>query len=163
MEQKSTIDSIDSLDSNDFFDFFDSINSSESFELIKKCTKDSLTLSLQEKDDTVGVEANYCSTFLKPNGFLAQGEFYNLKSHERNAVVTICDPKNAEVKGGNFEFCIGFFAFYFVLVCGVTPKVGPSQQTRIMCTLSSASCTKKSNFWACQEMGIDLRFLISAN
>ena len=69
---------------------------------IKKCKKDSCTLSLQEKDDAVGVEANWCSTFLSSSGLLAQGEMDNLKSDQRNAVITFWDPKTAEIKGGVF-------------------------------------------------------------
>ena len=70
---------------------------------IKKCKRDSNILSLQETDHAVGVRENYCSIFLKSSGLLAQGEWDNQKSDERNAVVTFRDPTTAEVKGwGSF-------------------------------------------------------------
>ena len=69
---------------------------------IKKCEQDSRTLSLQETDDALGVEANCCSTFLTRSGLLAQGEWGNPKSDQRNALITFCDPKTAEIKGGVF-------------------------------------------------------------
>ena len=69
---------------------------------IKKCKQDSRILSLQKTDDAVGVEENFCSTFLSSSGLLAQGEMDNLKSDQRNAVITFWDPKTAEIKGGVF-------------------------------------------------------------
>ena len=38
---------------------------------IKKCKQDSNTLSLQYKDDALGVGMNHCSTFLSKSGLLA--------------------------------------------------------------------------------------------
>ena len=78
MEQKPTIDSIN------------------------KCRQDSRILSLQETEDTVGVKANHCSTFLESSGLLAQGEYDNSKSKTRNAVITFRDPKSSEIKGRIF-------------------------------------------------------------
>ena len=75
---------------------------------IKKCKNESRTLSLQETDDTVGVEANWSSTFLSSTGLLAQGEWNNPKSDERNAVVTFRDPATGEIKGGESLFTIVF-------------------------------------------------------
>ena len=71
---------------------------------IKKCKKDSHTLVLEDTDDNFGIRSNNCSTFLKSSGLLAQGEWSNRKSKDRNAVITFRDPKTAEVKGGVFCF-----------------------------------------------------------
>ena len=70
-----------------------------SIDSIKKVKQYFWTLSLQETDDAVGVRWNYCSTFLKSSGLLAQGEFCNIMSFKRNAVVTFRDPATAKVKG----------------------------------------------------------------
>ena len=67
---------------------------------IKKCKQDSRTLSLQETDEAVGEIENRCSTFLKSSGLLAQGEWGNQKSDERNALITFRDPTTATAKGG---------------------------------------------------------------
>ena len=69
-----------------------------SIDSIKKFWQYFWTLSLQETDDAVGVKEKYCSTFMSSNGLLAQGEIYNPKSDERNALVTLLDPKTAEDK-----------------------------------------------------------------
>ena len=66
---------------------------------IKKCKQDSRILSLQETDDEIGVEANFCSTFLSRSGLLAQGECWNQKLEERNALITFRDPKTGKIKG----------------------------------------------------------------
>ena len=66
---------------------------------IKTIELDSRTLSLQETDYALGVEANGCSTFLSWSGLLAQGELSNKKSKSRNAVVTFRDPKTGNLKG----------------------------------------------------------------
>ena len=68
---------------------------------IKKIQRHSQTLSLQETNYDVLVEANGCSTFLGSSGLLARGEFNNQKSEERNALVTFRDPATAEVRGGD--------------------------------------------------------------
>ena len=70
---------------------------------IKKCKQDSRTLSLQETDNEIGVEANCCSTFLKSSGLLAQGECWNGKSKERNALIKFRDPNTGKLKGRNFR------------------------------------------------------------
>ena len=70
-------------------------------ESIKKCKQDSCILSLQDTDDELGVKRNCCSTFLSRSGLLAQGEDWNLKCDQRNALVTFWDPKTAKLKGGN--------------------------------------------------------------
>ena len=72
---------------------------------IKKCKQDSLILSLQQTDKTLGVKINGCSTFLSKSGLLAQGEIENSKSHKRNALVTFRDSKTGRLKGWYFEFC----------------------------------------------------------
>ena len=82
---------------------------------IKKCKKDSRTLSLQETDNEVGVGSNCCSTFLESTGLLAQGEWCNFKSKDRNAVITLWDPKTAEVKGQYSLLCGVFFDFLLFL------------------------------------------------
>ena len=66
---------------------------------IKKCKPDSRALSLQKTDKTVKVKDKHCSTFLSKSGLLAQGEWGNPKSDERNALVTFRDPTTADVKG----------------------------------------------------------------
>ena len=100
----------------------------------QKCKQDSRTLSLQLKDDAIGVKSNWCSTFLSSSGLLAQGEAYNPKLDERNAVVTFRDPKTADVKGGIQDFML-YSLQSLIFVCGVIPKAGPSQQIRNMCTV----------------------------
>ena len=71
-------------------------------DLIKKCKKDSSTLSLQKTDDALGVKAYCCSTFLKSSGLLAQGELNILNSDKRNPVVTFRNPKTGNIKGEDF-------------------------------------------------------------
>ena len=66
---------------------------------IKKCKQDSHTLSLQETDDELEFKGFWCSTFLSRSGLLAQGEWKNQKSNERNADVTFRDPKTGKLKG----------------------------------------------------------------
>ena len=68
-------------------------------DLIKKCKQDSRTLSLQETDKKFKIKEIRCSAFLSRSGLLAQGEYGNPNSEERNAVVTFRDPKTTEVKG----------------------------------------------------------------
>ena len=82
---------------------------------IKKCNQDSRTISLQETDDALGVEENWCSTFLSSSGLLAQGEFINQKLDERNALVTFRDPATAKVKGQNLRFFAVFIEIFFDL------------------------------------------------
>ena len=101
MEQKPTIQSIDS---------------------IKKCKQDSRTLSLQETDNEIGVEDNWCSTFLSRSGLLAQGEYNKKKLEDRNALVTFHYLKTSHVKGKDSKICSVFLLqSLLVLVCSVTP------------------------------------------
>ena len=99
---------------------------------IKKCKQDSCILSLQETDDAVGVISNWCSTFLSRTGLLAQGEWGNLMSKERNALVTFRDPTTSKVKGKDSEFCDVFVPIFLIFVGGLIPQVGPLQQTKKM-------------------------------
>ena len=89
---------------------------------IKKCKKDSPTLSLQEKDDEVGVRGNSCSTFLRSSGLLAQGEWCNPKSDQRNAVITFRDPKTSQIKGRVFWILCFFTSGFLLLVRGLNPR-----------------------------------------
>ena len=89
--------------------------------LIKKCRRDSRTLSLQEIDDRVGVEEKRCSTFLRLSGLLAQGKQNNPKSESRNALITFRDPKTWDVQGEYYFFSGVFIAVCLVLVSIVIP------------------------------------------
>ena len=92
-----------------------------SIDSIKKCRKFCWTLSLQETDNALGVKKNYCSTFLKSVGLLAQGEYRNQKFDERNSLITFRDLKKGKVKGEDSCFVTKFFAIFLILVCIVTP------------------------------------------
>ena len=88
---------------------------------IKKCEQDSRTLSLQETDKEIGVEAYWCSTFLKSSGLLAQGEINNNIFNGRNALITFRDPKTAKIKGEDSEiFSVFLLQYLLVIVCSVT-------------------------------------------
>ena len=99
-------------------------DSEESIQLInsiKKCKQDSRTLSLQETDKVVGVRSNWCSTFLSSIGLLAQGEWNNPKSDQRNAVITFRDPKTGNLKGGLFWILCCFTCGFFVVCARSKP------------------------------------------
>ena len=100
-------------------------DSEESIRLInsiKKCKQDSRTLSLQDKDDALGVEANWCSTYLSKSGLLAQGECRKSKSQKRNTVIMFRDPATAEVKGGVFWSLCCFCCDFVLQVRGLNPR-----------------------------------------
>ena len=87
-------------------------------DLIKKCKQDTRTLSLQETNNALGLEANNCSTFLSWSGLLAQGEGNNKKQNERNALITFRDPATGKLKGWDSGFCeILVAAFLFLVSC----------------------------------------------
>ena len=81
----------------------------QTIDSIKKCKQNSKTLSLQETDDAFGVRGSLCSVFLCSSGLLAQGEYVNPKSDQRNAVVTFRDPKTGKLKGRDFFCCCILF------------------------------------------------------
>ena len=85
----------------------------------QKCKQDSLTLSLQQKNDALRVKSNWCSTFLTRSSLLAQGEWSNPKSSKRNALVTFRDPKTGKVKGNDSEFCDVLIDVFSILVYGL--------------------------------------------
>ena len=82
------------------------MNQKPTIKKIKKCKKDSLTLSLQETEKLFGVKKNGCSTFLSCSGLLAQGEVDNRKLNQRNPVVTFRDPKTCKLKGEDLSFLL---------------------------------------------------------
>lgn len=47
------------------------MNQKPTIQSIKKCIRYTRNLSLREKDDSIGIETNECSTFLSWSGLLA--------------------------------------------------------------------------------------------
>ena len=88
---------------------------------IKKCLQNSNILSLEETDKAIGVKSNFCSSFLKSNDLMIQGEYFNQKSDERNAVVTFRDPATGKIIGLGSGFCTFFVSVFLILILSVIP------------------------------------------
>jgi hypothetical protein len=82
---------------------------------LKPIQKEGQIRNDKDKDDSIGVEKTWCSTFLLEKHILVKGEFDNPKSGSRTAMMNFHDAMTGDIICKSlFNVFLGIFTYFLI-------------------------------------------------